>query len=126
MGKLHVYNYKKIVKNKGSAIFLHLTKNYLPTKGCIALRERDFLILSKLIKKTTKIKKSELKWAQNKWVDSTNIYEPYPNSKNQQLGTKKPKRTLKLGQTQNLNQNCSVLELVPTPDVAIFGPKNPK
>ena len=50
------YNYKKIVKNKGSAIFLHLTKNYLPTKGCIALRERDFLILSKLIKKTTKIK----------------------------------------------------------------------
>ena len=50
------YNYKKIVKNKGSAIFLHLTKTYLPTKGCIALRERDFLILSKLIKKTTKIK----------------------------------------------------------------------
>ena len=50
------YNYKKIVKNKGSAIFLHLTKNYLPTKGCIALRERDFLILCKLIKKTTKIK----------------------------------------------------------------------
>ena len=44
------YNYKKILKNKGSAIFLHLTKNYLPTKGCIALRERDFLILSKLIK----------------------------------------------------------------------------
>jgi len=50
------YNYKKIVKNKGSAIFLHLTKTYLPTKGCIALRERDFLILCKLIKKTTKIK----------------------------------------------------------------------
>ncbi len=50
------YNYKKIVKNKGSAIFLHLTKNYLPTKGCIALRERDFLILCKLIKKTTEIK----------------------------------------------------------------------
>ena len=50
------YNYKKIVKNKGSAIFLHLTKNYVPTEGCIALKKRDFLILCKLIKKTTKIK----------------------------------------------------------------------
>ncbi len=50
------YNFKKVVKNKGSAIFLHLTKNYLPTKGCIALKKKDFLILCKLIKKTTKIK----------------------------------------------------------------------
>ena len=50
------YNYKKVVKNKGSAIFLHLTKNYFPTKGCIALKKKDFLILCKLIKKTTKIK----------------------------------------------------------------------
>ena len=50
------YNYKKIKKNKGSAIFLHLTKNYLPTKGCIALQKKDFLILCKLISKKTKIK----------------------------------------------------------------------
>ena len=50
------YNFKKVVKNKGSAIFLHLTKSYLPTKGCIALKKKDFLILCKLIKKTTKIK----------------------------------------------------------------------
>ena len=50
------YNYKKIKKNKGSAIFIHLTKNYLPTKGCIALQKKDFLILCKLIKKKTKIK----------------------------------------------------------------------
>ena len=50
------YNYKKIKKNKGSAIFLHLTKNYLPTKGCIALQKKDFLILCKLINKKTKIK----------------------------------------------------------------------
>ena len=50
------YNYKKVKKNKGSAIFLHLTKNYLPTKGCIALCEKDFLILAKLIDKKTKIK----------------------------------------------------------------------
>ena len=50
------YNYKNPVKLKGSAIFLHLTKNYLPTKGCIALCEKDFLILAKLINKKTKIK----------------------------------------------------------------------
>ena len=50
------YNYKKPIKSKGSAIFLHLTKNYLPTKGCIAMCEKDFLILAKLIDKKTKIK----------------------------------------------------------------------
>ena len=50
------YNYKNPIKLKGSAIFLHLTKNYLPTKGCIALCEKDFLILAKLINKKTKIK----------------------------------------------------------------------
>ncbi len=50
------YNSKKIIKNKGSAIFLHLTKNYSSTQGCITLKKKDFLILSKLIKKNTKIK----------------------------------------------------------------------
>ena len=50
------YNYKSPIKFKGSAIFLHLTKNYLPTKGCVALCEKDFLILAKLINKKTKIK----------------------------------------------------------------------
>ena len=50
------YNYKNTAKFKGSAIFLHLTKNYLPTKGCIALCEKDFLILAKLINKKTKIR----------------------------------------------------------------------
>ena len=50
------YNYKKTYKNKGSAIFLHLTKNYLPTKGCIAVQKKDFLIINKLINKNTKIK----------------------------------------------------------------------
>ena len=50
------YNYKNPIKFKGSAIFLHLTKNYLPTKGCVALCEKDFLILAKLINKKTKIK----------------------------------------------------------------------
>ena len=50
------YNSKRTKLGKGSAIFLHLTKNYLPTKGCIALCEKDFLILAKLIDKKTKIK----------------------------------------------------------------------
>ena len=50
------YNYKKVRKNKGSAIFLHLTKDYSATKGCIAIKKKDFLILNKLINKKTRIK----------------------------------------------------------------------
>ena len=49
------YNRKKIIKNKGSAIFLHLTKDYKPTAGCIGLKKKDFLMLLKLINKKTKI-----------------------------------------------------------------------
>ena len=45
------YNTKKIVPNKGSAIFLHLTKNYRPTAGCVAISQNDFLILLKIINK---------------------------------------------------------------------------
>ena len=50
------YNIKKTLPNRGSAIFLHLTKNYNQTAGCIALKKNDFLILLKLINKKTKIK----------------------------------------------------------------------
>ena len=50
------YNYKNPIMLKGSAIFLHLTKNYTPTKGCVALSKKDFLILAKLINRKTKIK----------------------------------------------------------------------
>jgi L,D-peptidoglycan transpeptidase YkuD (ErfK/YbiS/YcfS/YnhG family) len=50
------YNWVNPKKNKGSAIFIHLTKNYNPTAGCIALSLKDFLILVKLIKKNTKIR----------------------------------------------------------------------
>ena len=49
------YNKKRILE-KGSAIFIHLTKNYQPTAGCIGLRKKDLLILLKLINKQTKIK----------------------------------------------------------------------
>ena len=50
------YNFKKPITGKGSCIFIHLTKNYKPTAGCIALIEKDFLIMLKLIKKNSKIK----------------------------------------------------------------------
>ena len=50
------YNFKKPIIGKGSAIFLHLTKNYNSTAGCIALNQNDFLILLKLINRKTKIK----------------------------------------------------------------------
>ena len=50
------YNNKKIIPNKGSAIFIHLTKNLKPTAGCVAIQEKDFLILLKLINKKTQIK----------------------------------------------------------------------
>ena len=50
------YNWLKPKRKKGSAIFIHLTKNYNPTAGCIALSLKDFLILVKLIKKNTKIR----------------------------------------------------------------------
>ncbi len=50
------YNWNNIKLGKGSAIFIHLTKNYKPTAGCIGLSEKDFLILLKLIKNKTVIK----------------------------------------------------------------------
>ena len=50
------YNMSKPIKNKGSAIFLHLTDNYNKTLGCISVKKKDMLILLKLISKKTKIK----------------------------------------------------------------------
>tara|TARA_B100001250_G_scaffold284691_1_gene246777 strand:- start:1188 stop:1679 length:492 start_codon:yes stop_codon:yes gene_type:complete len=50
------YNLKKPIPYKGSAIFIHLTNNYKPTAGCIALKKKDLLILLRIINKKTKIK----------------------------------------------------------------------
>ena len=47
------YNFKKPISNKGSAIFIHITNNYKPTAGCIALNKKDLLILLKIISKNT-------------------------------------------------------------------------
>ena len=49
------YN-KKNIKNKGSAIFLHLTKNYQKTLGCISVTKKDFLIITKIIEINNKIR----------------------------------------------------------------------
>lgn len=49
------YNFRNVVVGKGSCIFIHLTKDYKPTAGCIALRRKDFLIMLKLINNKTKI-----------------------------------------------------------------------
>ncbi len=51
------YNTNPIIKNKGSAIFLHIAKKkYQPTKGCVALKKQDLIQLTSIIKKNTKIK----------------------------------------------------------------------
>ena len=50
------YNFSKPKLKKGSAVFLHITKDYKPTAGCIAVSKNDFLILLRLINKKTKIK----------------------------------------------------------------------
>ena len=50
------FNFKKPIPGLGSCIFIHLTKDYKPTAGCIALKKKDFLIMLKLIKKNSKIK----------------------------------------------------------------------
>ena len=51
------YNIKPIIKNKGSAIFIHLArKNYSGTMGCIGLKKKDLLDILKTVNKRTKIK----------------------------------------------------------------------
>jgi L,D-peptidoglycan transpeptidase YkuD (ErfK/YbiS/YcfS/YnhG family) len=51
------YNYKPAIKNKGSAIFIHITnQNYKRTKGCIALKKNHLILILENIKKSTVIK----------------------------------------------------------------------
>ena len=50
------YNFEKPVTGLGSCIFIHLTKNFKPTAGCVALKKKDFVILLKLIKKKSEIR----------------------------------------------------------------------
>ena len=50
------YNTKRTKLGRGSAIFIHLTKNYSPTAGCVGIKKKDMLILLKLISRKTRIK----------------------------------------------------------------------
>ena len=49
------HNDKKI-PYKGSAIFIHLTHDYKPTRGCIALKKKDFEIVLKIISQKSLVK----------------------------------------------------------------------
>jgi L,D-peptidoglycan transpeptidase YkuD (ErfK/YbiS/YcfS/YnhG family) len=50
------YNLKPIIQNKGSAIFLHITKkNYPPTKGCVAITKKNMIFLIGLVNNKTKL-----------------------------------------------------------------------
>ena len=51
------YNMKPIIKNKGSAIFIHVAKrNYKKTEGCVAIRKTSLLKILKKINKNTLVK----------------------------------------------------------------------
>ena len=51
------YNMNPTIKNKGSAIFIHVAKkNYKKTEGCIALAKNDLLKIIKKLKKNTVVK----------------------------------------------------------------------
>ena len=51
------YNTNPVIKNKGSAIFMHVSENsYKKTQGCIALKKKDLINILTKIKKNTKIK----------------------------------------------------------------------
>ena len=51
------YNFKPVIKNKGSAIFIHIAnKNYKKTKGCIGLKKKDLMFILKDIKKNITVK----------------------------------------------------------------------
>ena len=51
------YNMSPVIKNKGSAIFIHVANNnYNPTRGCVALSKIDLLKILNNINKRTKVK----------------------------------------------------------------------
>ncbi len=51
------YNMNPIIKNKGSAIFIHIAKkNYKKTEGCIAIKKVHLLKIIKELSRNTKVK----------------------------------------------------------------------
>ena len=56
------YNMNPIKKNKGSAIFIHVTNNnYKSTEGCIAIKKNNLLKILKEIKTNSGVKISAQK-----------------------------------------------------------------
>ena len=50
------FNTNPVKKNKGSAIFLHVSKkNFSPTEGCVAIRKSQLIKIVKTLKKNSKI-----------------------------------------------------------------------
>ena len=50
------YNMRPVIKDKGSAIFIHVAnKNYKPTQGCISLKKQDLTKILSLLTKKTKV-----------------------------------------------------------------------
>ena len=51
------YNLSPVIKNKGSAIFLHIAnRKYKPTNGCIAVSKDNIKLIAFKINKKTKLK----------------------------------------------------------------------
>ena len=51
------YNMNPIIKNKGSAIFIHVSKkNYKGTEGCVALKKIHLIKVLRELKKNTTVK----------------------------------------------------------------------
>jgi len=51
------YNMNPVVKNKGSAIFIHVTKaNYKKTEGCVAIKKVHLLKIIKELKNNIKLR----------------------------------------------------------------------
>ena len=50
------YNINPVIKNKGSAIFLHIAKNkYQSTKGCVAISKSNIKLLASKLNRKTKL-----------------------------------------------------------------------
>ncbi len=51
------YNMNPIIRNKGSAIFIHVSKkNYKKTEGCVALKKKHLIKILKELKNNTSVK----------------------------------------------------------------------
>ena len=51
------YNMNPTIKNKGSAIFIHVAKKkFNKTEGCVAIKKKDLLNLIKKLKKNSRVK----------------------------------------------------------------------